>query len=198
MKVTLFNKNPKVYSCNAYLICGNWNALDDVNTLIDTGTDAFIYEELQNISTGLGKRRIEQIILTHEHFDHSGGLDFFIKQYNPTVIALSQSLAITQKAYDGQQVKVGDRDAQIFLTPGHSSDSICIYVPQEKTLFSGDTPLFIKSSGGTYTRDYVHALEHLLKLDIKTIYSGHDYPIIGNAQGILANTYQNVCNSSII
>jgi glyoxylase-like metal-dependent hydrolase (beta-lactamase superfamily II) len=198
LKVTLFKKNPKVYSCNAYLICGDWNALDDVNTLIDTGTDDFIYEELQNLSTGLGKRRIEQIILTHEHFDHSGGLDFFIKQYNPTVIALSQSLAITQKAYDGQQVKVGDRDAQIFLTPGHSSDSICIYVPQEKTLFSGDTPLFIKSSGGTYTRDYVTALERLLKLDIQTIYSGHDYPIIGNAQDMLIFTYNNVLKSIIV
>ena len=35
MRVTLFKKNPKVYSCNVYLVRGDWNAIDDVNTLID-------------------------------------------------------------------------------------------------------------------------------------------------------------------
>ena len=198
MKVTLFKKNPNVYSCNAYLICGNWNALNDVNTLIDTGTDDFIYNELQTISTGVGKRRVEQIILTHEHFDHAGGLGFLVKQYNPIVIALSQSIPVTQKITDGQKIRVGDRDAQILFTPGHSSDSICIYIPEEKVLFSGDTPLFVKSVGGTYTRDYVNALTRLVSLNISTIYSGHDYPIIGNAMEILKFTYENVMKSEII
>jgi len=198
MKVTLFKKNPNVYSCNAYLICGNWNALNDVNTLIDTGTDDFIYNELQTISTGVGKRRVEQIILTHEHFDHAGGLGFLVKQYNPVVLALSQSIPVTQKITDGQKIRVGDRDAQILFTPGHSSDSICIYIPEEKVLFSGDTPLFVKSVGGTYTRDYVNALKRLVSLNISTIYSGHDYPIIGNAMDILKFTYENVLKSEIV
>ena len=198
MKVTLFKKNPKVYTCNSYLICGNWNALDDVNTLIDTGTDDFIFTELQHISTGLGKKRVEQIILTHEHFDHCAGLHHFIEQYHPTVIALSQSLAITQKAFDGQRIRVGDRDAEIILTPGHSSDSICVYVPEEKTLFSGDTPLSIKTPGGTYTKDYLKSLERLLALDISIIYSGHDYPVMKNGSQIIEMTYKNVFNSEIM
>ena len=198
MKVTLFKKNPKVYTCNSYLICGNWNALDDVNTLIDTGTDDFIYSELQNISTGLGKQRVEQIILTHEHFDHSAGLHHFINHYHPTVIALSQSLAITHKAYDGQKIRVGDRDAEILLTPGHSSDSICVYVPEEKTLFSGDTPLSIKTTGGTYTKDYLKSLERLVALDISIIYSGHDYPVMKNGNELIEMTYKNVFNSEIM
>ena len=74
MKVTLLKKNPNIYTCNAYLVRGNWNAISDVNTLIDIGTDSYIYEELQTISTGVGKRRVEQVILTHEHFDHASGL----------------------------------------------------------------------------------------------------------------------------
>ena len=37
--------------------------MSDVNTLIDTGPDGFIYDELQTISTGVGKSRVEQIII---------------------------------------------------------------------------------------------------------------------------------------
>ena len=198
MRVTLFQKNPKVYTCNSYLICGDSNALSDVNTLIDPGTNSYIFEELQLISTGVGKRRVEQIILTHEHFDHSGGLQYFIDEYKPSVLALSKSLPTTNQTHDGQIIKVGNREAQILFTPGHSSDSLCIYVPEEKTLFSGDTPLFIKAPGGSYTSDYVEALKRLMKLDIRTIYSGHDYPIIGNAQDILKMTFENVLKSEII
>jgi glyoxylase-like metal-dependent hydrolase (beta-lactamase superfamily II) len=198
MKVTLFKKNPIVYSCNSYLISGTWNTLKDVNTLIDTGTDNFIFQELQTLSTGVGKRRVEQIILTHEHFDHSGGLPILIENYNPKIIALSESMPYTHKASEGMEVMVGDRLAQIFLTPGHSSDSICIYIPEEKMLFSGDTPLFIKSPGGTYMKEYIAALELLLSLDITTIYSGHDYPIDKNARKILLTSYENVLKSEIL
>lgn len=198
MKVTLFKKNPKVYSCNVYLVRGDWNALDDVNTLIDVGTDDYIYEELQTISTGVGKRRVEQIIITHEHFDHAGGLKYFNEIYSPGVIAFSPSLAITEKAHDGKYVKIGDRNAQVLYTPGHSNDSICIYVPEEQTLFSGDTPLFIKSPGGSYTKDYVNVLERLLTYRITKIYSGHDDPVLENAIDMLENTYKNVLKSKII
>lgn len=198
MKITLFKKNPTVYTCNSYLICGDSNTLSDVNTLIDPGTNHFIFDELQRISTGVGKRRVEQIILTHEHFDHSGGLQYFIDEYKPSVIAISKSLPTTYPISDGQIIKVGNREAQIIFTPGHSSDSLCVYVPDEKTLFSGDTPLFIKAAGGSYTRDYVEALKRLMKLYIRTIYSGHDYPIIGNAQDILKMTFENVLKSDII
>jgi glyoxylase-like metal-dependent hydrolase (beta-lactamase superfamily II) len=198
MKVTLFKKNPLLYSSNAYLICGSWNALSDVNTLIDTGTDNYIYQELQTLSTGIGKRRVEQIILTHEHFDHAGGLDCIVKEYNPEVIALSESIPYTKKAFDGMALKVGDRDAQIFLTPGHSSDSICIYIPEEKTLFSGDTPLFIKSVGGSYLNEYVAVLERLLLLDITTVYSGHDNPITQNVRKNLQISFDNVMKSEIV
>jgi len=59
MKVTVLKKNPKVYSANAYLVRGNWNAIADLNTLIDIGTNGFIIDEIETISTGVGKKRIE-------------------------------------------------------------------------------------------------------------------------------------------
>lgn len=198
MKVTLFKKNPKQYTCNVYLIRGDWNAIDDVNTLIDVGTDGFIMDELLTLSTGVGKRRVEQVVLTHEHFDHSGGLSLIKAEYNPKVFAYSLIKGVDNKIEDGMNIKVGDRMAVLMHTPGHSNDSVCIYVPDEKVLFSGDTILSIKTPGGTYTKEYVYALERILDLDIETIYSGHDDPLTENVKKVLEFTYENVTKSKIL
>ena len=198
MKVSLLQKNKNVYSCNVYLVRGDWNAIDDVNTLIDVGTDGFILEELLTISTGVGKRRVEQIILTHEHFDHSGGLSKVKSVYNPSVIAFSMIPGVDEKARDGKWVKIGDRNAQIMHTLGHSNDSICIYVPDEGVLFSGDTQLSIKTPGGSYSKEYLEVLKRLYGMKINTIYSGHDEPVTSNVRFMLEQTIENVMKSKII
>lgn len=198
MKVTLLKKKPDVYSCNVYLVRGEWNAIEDVNTLIDVGTDGYILNELPEMSTGVGKRRVEQIILTHEHFDHSGGLMKVKAEYNPKVIAYSQINGVDVKARDGMKIKIGEREAVILHTPGHSNDSICIYCPDEKILFSGDTPLNIKTPGGSYSTSFVDVLKRLIALEITTIYSGHDDPIYENVQNLLETTLNNVLKSKIV
>lgn len=198
MRVTLLNKNPQVYSCNSYFIRGNWNTIQDINTLIDSGTDGYILGEIEKLSTGVGKSRIEQIILTHEHFDHAGGVKFILEKYNPVVISFSNLSVTTILASDGLRLKVGDAEAEIMHTPGHSHDSICIYIPSEKILFSGDTPLNIKVPGGTYTSDYVEAMERIVTLEINTIYSGHDEPYTENVSEMLRNTLKIVKKSKVI
>lgn len=197
MKVSLLKKNPKVYSCNVYLVRGDWNAIDDVNTLIDVGTDGFILDEIPTISTGVGKRKVEQVILTHEHFDHSGGLAKIIEEFKPKVYSYSQIPGVDEKAYDGKWVKIGDRNAQILHTPGHSHDSICIYVPDEEVLFSGDTQLSIKTPGGSYSQEYLDILNKLFRMKIRTIYSGHDDPITSGVRHMLEQTIENVMKSKI-
>jgi len=198
MRVDLL-KNPTNYSCFMYYIRGDWNKIDDVNTLIDVGTDDFILKKMNSFtSTGVGKSKVEQVILTHEHFDHAGGLKYIVKDYNPKVISFVKLPDVTNEAYDGMEIIVGDRDAVVLHTPGHSTDSICIYVESEKVLFSGDTPLNIQTKNGTYTEEFVTALKRIVKLDIQTIYSGHDEPLTKNVRGILKNTMVNVLKSKII
>lgn len=198
MRVTSLKKNPFVYSCNAYFVRGNWNAIQDINTLIDSGTDGFILNEIEEISTGVGKPKIEQIILTHEHFDHAGGVKYIMEKYNPVVISFSHLPSTTILACDGLRIKIGDSDAEILHTPGHSHDSICIYCPSDKVLFSGDTPLNIKVEGGTYTMDYIEALERITMLDVAIIYSGHDEPYTDNVPEMLFNTLKIVKKCKII
>lgn len=199
MRVTRFQKNPKVYSCNVYYIRGDWNAISDVNTLIDTGTDDHVLSELQRFSsTGVGKRKVEQVILTHEHFDHTGGLKHVIAEYSPTVYAYSKIPGVDVKVRDTMKIKVGDRICEIIHTPGHSNDSICIYCPEEQVLFSGDMLLNIRSPESAYTRSYLQSLERISRLRIKTIYSGHDDPITENISEMLRYSLKNVKSARII
>ncbi len=197
MKVALL-KNPHTYSGYFFYIRGTWNAIPDVNTLIDTGTNDFVLSAIEDINAGVGKRKVDLVILTHEHFDHAGGLKYVVEKYNPEVIACKKLPFVTQTTYDGMKVKMGDVMAEILHTPGHSNDSICIYSEETESIFVGDFAYNIKSPGGSYGVDFVEALEKLCSLKISTLYSGHDEPLTENASDILKQTYYNVIHSKII
>jgi glyoxylase-like metal-dependent hydrolase (beta-lactamase superfamily II) len=199
IRVNLLKSNPKVYSCYSYLIRGEWNTLSDVNTLIDVGTDGSIIEEINQISTGVGKKKIEQIILTHEHFDHVGGLSKVKEFYNnPVVYGFNKIQGVDKKLSDGMKIKIGDEEAEIIHTPGHSQDSVCIYFNKSNVLFSGDTVLFIKSKGGSYSIEYIQMIERFMKYNLKTIYSGHDLPVTENINKHLAFSLSNIKESELI
>lgn len=198
MRITLLNKNPFIYTGNAYLIRGDKNSLDDVNTLIDTGSDFYIQDEINSIYTGAGKRAIEQVLITHNHFDHSGGLNLLVKKYAPKVYAYSHGDFITNLLQDNDQIKVGNNMFQVIHTPGHSNDSLCYYNHDEQVLFSGDSPIDIKTTDGTYTEEFIKALERLASLKIKIIYPGHGNPIRENANTIIKNSLELAIKSKII
>ena len=184
----MLNNNNGVYTCNVYLVLGTWNALEDVNTLVDTGSDGNLLPEVEKIYTGVGKKGVDRVILTHDHFDHSGGLPAINKKYKPEVYAFSGDHMKYLPLTDGQIIRMGDRDFEVIHAPGHSSDSICLYCKDERVLFSGDTSIQINSPGGTYEKAFVNALERLSTLDVETIYPGHGSPITRNAEEVLQHT----------
>jgi glyoxylase-like metal-dependent hydrolase (beta-lactamase superfamily II) len=75
MKVIPLRKRGTQYTCNVYLVLGTWNRIEDVNTLVDVGPDDFILNEIPEIPTGVGKVPVQQIVLTHNHFDHAAGME---------------------------------------------------------------------------------------------------------------------------
>lgn len=198
MKVEILQTNPKLYSCKVYHVRGNWNTLSDVNTLVDVGTDGFVLDQIKEISTGVGKKPVEQVILTHEHFDHAAGLKYIKEVYNPIVYSFSNLKLTDVLITDGLEINIGDEKCIIYHTPGHSHDSICIYCPGPKVLFSGDTSINIKTVGGTYDRDYIEALEKLASLDIDVIYAGHDAPYTDSPSEMLKFTLDNVKKSILL
>lgn len=182
MKVICLKSHPTQYSGRSYLLLGTWNTLDDVNTVIDTGTDDFIINEIETINTGVGKVPVNKVILTHNHFDHMGGAVHLKEKYHCTVYAniLTGDL-VDVTLHDGEEIRLADKYFTVIHSPGHSSDSLCLYCAEDRVLFSGDTPLLITDLSGSYTDGYVNALQRLAWLDIKVIYPGHGPPILEHA-----------------
>lgn len=192
MKIISLKKTDKVYSCNSYLILGDWNRVQDVNTLIDPGTDGFVLEEIERISTGFGKVAVEQVILTHNHFDHSAGVMAIKERYNTKVMAFIDGPGVDELLPEGHFIKAGDDFLEVIHTPSHSSDSICLYAPAAKALFSGDTQLKANESCEAYSQEYVAGLLKLAGRNIQSIYSGHDAPLTKGSHEIILQTLNNL------
>lgn len=195
MRVIELSQAPSMYTCRSYLLLGDWNVLGDVNTLIDPGTDGSVIDQIEKLSTGCGKVPVEQVILTHNHFDHAAGVEIFKQRYGARVYGWSNGKDVDEVLRDGQIIKAGDDQLQVLHTPGHSSDSVCLYNFTHRILFSGDTQLRIRSSEGFFATEYVETLRRLSTLRINTIYSGHDEPVTNNAEGIILETLRTVRNS---
>jgi len=194
MKVIELLQKPALYTCRSYLILGNWNQLSDVNTLIDPGTDGSVIDQIETLSTGCGKIPVERIILTHNHFDHAAGVEAIKRRYGAKVYAWSEGKNVDELLSDGQILRAGDDQLVVLHTPGHSSDSICLYNSTQQILFSGDTQLRVRAQGGEFAEEYVDSLRRLSNLRINTIYSGHDEPITRHAHDTILETLSNVRN----
>jgi glyoxylase-like metal-dependent hydrolase (beta-lactamase superfamily II) len=194
VKIIPLKKNTQSYSCNSYLILGDWNRIEDVNTLIDPGIDGFVLDEIGHISTGLGKVAVEQVILTHNHFDHAAGAAAVKDRYQAKVLAYTDGPGVDELLPDGRFVKAGDDYLEVIHTPGHSSDSICLYAPAAKALFSGDTPLRVNASCDAFSAESIAGLMKLSGRAIESIYSGHDVPRTQGCAEIIRKVLQNIRN----
>lgn len=196
MRVGRLKTNPETYSSNAYLLRGNFNSLKDLTTLIDTGGDDFIIKEIEKINTGAGKKKIDQVILTHNHFDHSGGLKALKEKFNPLTLAFTKNKNIDKTLKNKQIINVADTQFQVIYCPIHSNDSILLYNWEEKILFSGDTPLIINTTENSHNKAFLEIFDFLLSAKIETIYPGHGQPIY-NAQHKLKRSYKNLQKSKL-
>lgn len=124
--------------------------------------------------------KVQYIINTHSHFDHTIGNDFMTKSTNAKIIQHNAStLKNNLKVSDGDKIKFGNSEVTVVHTPGHSKDSICL--TGDGKIFSGDT-LFVGNCGrvdlpGGSARELYHSLFDVVsKLpDNLVLYPGHNY-----------------------
>jgi len=176
---------------NVYLI------LDEKPILVDAGMMAA--PTLRNIKKLIDPAKIEKIVLTHCHHDHSGaapelkaatGARLLLSEKE--VGAVGDDLAsvaylfgqqapqyeVDQTLKEGMVLDIGEWKLEVMETPGHSQGSLCLYEPRAKVLFSGDTVFPDGNIGrtdmyGGSTPDLVASIERLTGLDVEIMYPGH-------------------------
>jgi len=139
--------------------------------LIDVGA---LHPQLEDFLNRHGLR-LTKVFITHDHYDHTGGLDEVVRRFGPEVYA-GKTRAGGCKAHKvahGQELAVGRLTGTALATPGHTPDGVCIVFPG--MVFTGDT-LFSGSIGGTSnpSQEIRHIKEHIFTLPPEyEIHTGH-------------------------
>ena len=155
-------------------------------------------DEFERIVSALDGERLDAVLLTHGHFDHTGAVNQMKKLYNCRVIISAEDeemlsdnnknaafligsapdpITADELVKDGDKIELGDLSFEVIATPGHTKGSVTYKI--EDTLFTGDT-LFRGTVGrcdlyGGNPQALVRSLEKLALLDDELkVLSGHD------------------------
>jgi hydroxyacylglutathione hydrolase len=126
--------------------------------------------------------KLTDILITHHHHDHVGGVAELKQKYGCRVVAphdkTTKIANVDLRAAHGDVVKVGELLARVLETPGHTLDHISYVFDSDKALFAADT-LFSIGCGRVFEGNAPMMWESLLKLralpDDFKLYCGHEY-----------------------
>jgi len=141
-------------------------------------------------------RRAREIVLTHLHPDHVGGVNALVKHlsgqvavaaHRLTAEALEGSIRVDRLIEDEELFEL-DGEPRLVLralhTPGHARGHLCFYEEATGALITGDNivglgSVLINPPEGNM-RDYLRSLERLRNLPHLTVLFGAHGPAIGN------------------
>lgn len=125
--------------------------------------------------------RIELILITHRHADHTAAAARFAKLTGAPVRAADPAHCHGGAPLtDGESVLAAGVDIRVLATPGHTSDSVCFHLPHDGphgSVLTGDTILgtgttVLDYPDGTLA-DYLASLDRLERLGPATVLPAH-------------------------
>ncbi|MGZ5829613.1 MAG: hydroxyacylglutathione hydrolase [Xanthobacteraceae bacterium] len=126
--------------------------------------------------------KLTDILVTHHHADHTGGIAALKERYKCRVTAPRKEVAkvpgVDVQVGEGDTVSVGNLSARAIETPGHTLGQINYFFAADKLLFAGDT-LFSIGCGRVIEGTPEMMWQSLLKLralpDDTQLFCGHEY-----------------------
>jgi hydroxyacylglutathione hydrolase len=126
--------------------------------------------------------KLTDILVTHHHHDHTGGIEELKERYGCRVVAPDAEADgipdVDETVSENDIVRVGGLQARVLETPGHTAGHITYFFPDDKLCFAGDT-LFSIGCGRVIEGNAEMMWDSLLKLralaDDTRVYCGHEY-----------------------
>jgi glyoxylase-like metal-dependent hydrolase (beta-lactamase superfamily II) len=137
-------------------------------------------------------QRIEKIVLTHGHPDHSDGARRLAELTGAPVLAVDPAHRLGPEGLGpGDTVRAGGCELRVIETPGHSADSVSLLLEADGAVLTGDTVLgrgtTVIGSDGSLSA-YLSSLDRLRELtdeqNLAALLPGHG-PMLGDPAGTL-------------
>jgi glyoxylase-like metal-dependent hydrolase (beta-lactamase superfamily II) len=135
---------------------------------------------------------VARILLTHSHPDHAEGAATFATMTGAPVRAADPAYRRGDEGLaPGDTITAAGCDIRVVATPGHTVDSVCLHLPADHALLTGDTVLgrgttVIANDGNL--ADYLSSLDRLRALtdqaELTTLLPGHG-PVVSNPAATL-------------
>ena len=200
------------YNCNSYLIKSNEEillidtGLGQFNFFGSPSRRDPL--EIFNLVVTENIQSMNMIAITHAHLDHTGGIgsidsnlrkqlivgchrtekshleEGHTSYIDPITRMNGPKIQIDKTLSHGDHIVVGDLKFEVIHTAGHTEGSLCLYEPEKKWLFSGDTVFPEGSFGrvdfpGSNSDDMISSLDTLRSLEVSALFAGHMESIIG-------------------
>jgi len=125
--------------------------------------------------------RITVILNTHGHTDHTNGNADLKRRTGAPIAAWRDARPTPDRALgDGDRLAIGSIEIRVLHVPGHTTDHLLFFLPDQRIAITGDL-LFVGKVGGTSTEAEARAEYDSLRRVLAdlpaetTIWPGHDY-----------------------
>ncbi|WP_082571065.1 MBL fold metallo-hydrolase [Agromyces sp. Root1464] len=132
--------------------------LDGTNSYVlrAPGSDAVVVvdpgpSDAAHLAALAGSGRVELVLVTHHHPDHTESLEAFHAMTDAPVRAIDPAFCLAgAPLVDGERIRAAGLEIDVVATPGHTADSVCFSLPGDRlidgdddrgTVLTGDTIL---------------------------------------------------------